>query len=95
MTTTPRRTRKQRTKSNVSSLFGGAVPLPQVNVQVIEALEGLLSDARGGFMAGIAFAAVSPQGHIRTSWAGNSSTHDMLAAADILHHRILNTMCDG
>lgn len=70
------------------SLRGAAIPLPQVNRDVVATLESLLTDAKDGHIAGIAYATVSPEGHLVTAWIGNAETHSMIAGAAILQRRV-------
>jgi len=77
-----------RKKINVVSLRGVAIPLPQVNRDVVDTLESLMADARDGRIAGILYATVSPEGHLVTAWTGNAESHSMIAGAAILQRRI-------
>lgn len=78
-----------RRSRKVVSLRGAAIALPQQNREVIETLQSLLEDARGGQLIGLSFAGASPTGHIRTGWAGNAEQHVMLAATTILFNLVL------
>ena len=78
----PRRQRK------VVSLRGAAIPLPQVNRDVVKACEMLLAEAKAGNIAGLLWARIAPQGHIKADWCGNADSHGMMAAAGMLSHRV-------
>ena len=78
----------RRPRTNVASLFGAAIPIPQVNADVVEELERLSAAARDGRIAGLAYVKISPEGHFVTAWVGNADAHNMIAGAAILAHRI-------
>lgn len=85
-TTKRRRTRKT---NSVVSLRGAAIPVPQVNGAVVAKLDELRDRALAGHAVGLAFAIVSPQGHISTGWDGNADAHLMIAAVTVLQNRIV------
>lgn len=79
---------RPRLKNKVVSLRGAAVPLPQRNQDVIDALRELLKQAEDGHICGLLYGAITPQGHAVTSWEGNAPKHHMVATAAMLAHRI-------
>lgn len=60
---------------------------PQADV--IDALEGLLADARSGLLVGFAYLAVDARATVATGWHGRADRHDMIAGSSLLQHRIL------
>jgi hypothetical protein len=77
-----------RKKTNIVSLRGAAIPVPHINQAVVETVESLLSDAKGGRIVGFAYARVAPEGHVTTGWAGNADGHSMIAGVALLAHRV-------
>ena len=84
----------RRGKTNVLSLRGAALPIPQVNREVVETLESLLVQARDGRVAGIAYATVEPEGHITTGWSGDADKCGMIAGAALLAYRVTKSADD-
>lgn len=75
--------------ANILSLRGTAIPVKRVNRDVVDALQGLMKEARAGQIAGLLYAAASPEGHSETNWVGNAPKSAMVAAATTLFGRIL------
>lgn len=75
-------------KGKVVSLRGAAIPVPQRNKEVIEDLRALLKEAQDGHICGLVYGVITPEGGVRTSWAGNAPKHHAVAAASMLAHRI-------
>jgi hypothetical protein len=75
-------------KNRVVSLFGGALPIPATDSEVVDAAGEIMELARSGQAAGLIWGTVSPEGHISAGWAGKASSNSMTAAATILFRRI-------
>lgn len=80
--------------SNVASLFGSAPPVPTVDAEVVDAIEGLLKMDHDGLIAGFAYATVEVNGNIGTGWKGKADRHRLIHAADYLHYRMLKAEHD-
>jgi hypothetical protein len=83
-----------RRQRKVVSLRGAALPIPQVDREVVDALVDLLAEAMDGHIAGLAFAVVTPQGHTRSGTAGNAESHSMVAITSALAFRTMRRFDD-
>jgi pyruvoyl-dependent arginine decarboxylase (PvlArgDC) len=82
-------------KTNVVSINGVAPPVALVDDEVVEKLEELLVKAKAGQLIGMVYGMVSPQASVGTGWVGNARSHDMLAAASMLFHRLAREAVDA
>jgi hypothetical protein len=73
----------------VTSLFGAAPPIAQVEPRVVARLEGLLALARDGQICGIAWVAVDPFGGTKYGRAGSAEADRMIASTARLFHDML------
>ena len=71
----------------------GAHPhgLPVQDKGIIAELEGLLKEAKDGNIHGLVYAVVTAQRGIQTAWTGKADSFDMVAAANLLAHRVTAT----
>lgn len=84
-----------RRKNNVVSLHGSALPTPKRDPEVIQWLENMLAEARGGGIKGVVYGLVRPEGHIATGWVGKAKSHEMVAATSLLSHRVNHATVEG
>jgi hypothetical protein len=58
---------------------------------LIAALEDMLASARSGSLRAMAYAAISNERAISTSWRGHCDQHDMVAGVGMLQYRFLKS----
>jgi hypothetical protein len=76
--------------SNVKSIFGGPVGVPEPNDTCIEAIRKLLEMAESGEVVGIAVAALDKDGCGRWELAGRVGGYSMLGALEIARAELVD-----
>ncbi len=82
-------TRSRRRKSNVVALDGGAPPVPRRVPEIVETLNGLLTDAKDGKVVGLAFVAIDAAGYWRGQWMGDTRISQMTGIVGRLQHDMI------
>lgn len=66
----------------------GATPPGEMNEDLVDLLEELLTDAKSGHLRGLAYASTNVDGTNGTGWIGSDGARDPLATSImILNHR--------